>query len=64
VRPYLKNTDHKKGLGEWLKVNALSSSLSTEREREREGERERERERGREREQCTKQTGESVHWLH
>jgi hypothetical protein len=30
MRPYLENTQHKKrGLVEWLKVKALSSSLST-----------------------------------
>jgi hypothetical protein len=28
-RPYLGNTHHKKGLVEWLKVKALSSSPST-----------------------------------
>jgi hypothetical protein len=28
--PILKKTPHKKGLVEWLKVKALSSSLSTE----------------------------------
>jgi hypothetical protein len=27
-RPYLENTHHTKGLVEWLKVQALSSSLS------------------------------------
>jgi hypothetical protein len=27
-RPYLKNTLHKKGLVEWLKVKALSSNPS------------------------------------
>jgi hypothetical protein len=26
TRPYLENTHHKKGLVEWLKVKALSSS--------------------------------------
>jgi hypothetical protein len=30
VRPYLEKTHHKKGLVEWLKVKALSSSPSTE----------------------------------
>jgi hypothetical protein len=29
VRPYLKNAQHKKGLVEWLKAKALSSSPST-----------------------------------
>jgi hypothetical protein len=29
MRPYLENTHHKKGLMEWLKVHALSSSPST-----------------------------------
>jgi hypothetical protein len=29
VRPYLENTQHKKGLVEWLKVKALSLNLST-----------------------------------
>jgi hypothetical protein len=29
VRPYLENTLHQKGLVEWLKVKALSSSPST-----------------------------------
>jgi hypothetical protein len=29
MRPYLKNTLHKKKLVEWLKVKALSSSPST-----------------------------------
>jgi hypothetical protein len=28
-RPYLENTQHKKGLMEWLKVQAMSSSPST-----------------------------------
>jgi hypothetical protein len=28
VRPYLENTHHKKGLEEWFKVKALSSSPS------------------------------------
>jgi hypothetical protein len=27
--PYLKKTDHRKGLAEWLKVRALSSNPST-----------------------------------
>jgi hypothetical protein len=30
VRPYLKETLHKKGLVKWLKVKALSSNPSTE----------------------------------
>jgi hypothetical protein len=29
VRPYLKNTHHKIGLVEWLKLKALSSSPNT-----------------------------------
>jgi hypothetical protein len=29
LRPCLENTHHKEGLAKWLKVNALSSSLST-----------------------------------
>jgi hypothetical protein len=30
MRTYLKKTHHKKGLVEWLKVQALNSSPSTE----------------------------------
>jgi hypothetical protein len=30
MRPYLEKTHYKKGLVEWLKVKALSSSTSTE----------------------------------
>jgi hypothetical protein len=33
MRPYLKNTHHKKGLVEWLKVKALSSNPSTSRKK-------------------------------
>jgi hypothetical protein len=29
LKPYLEKTHHEKGLVEWLKVQALSSSLST-----------------------------------
>jgi hypothetical protein len=29
MRPYLEKIHHKKGLAEWLKVKALSSSPST-----------------------------------
>jgi hypothetical protein len=52
VKPYLKNTSTKKGMVEWLKVYALSSSPSTAKNRERERERKREggTEGGRERE--------------
>jgi hypothetical protein len=35
ARPYLEKTLHKKGLVEWLKVHALSSSLSTTKKKER-----------------------------
>jgi hypothetical protein len=34
VRYFLENTHHIKGLGEWLKVEALSSSLSSAKGRE------------------------------
>jgi hypothetical protein len=33
VRPYPEDTHHKKGLPEWLKVKALSSSPSTRRKK-------------------------------
>jgi hypothetical protein len=33
VRPYLKNTHHKKGLAEWLKVKTLSSNPSTKKKK-------------------------------
>jgi hypothetical protein len=33
VRPYLEKTHHKKGLVEWLKVEALSSNSSTARKK-------------------------------
>jgi hypothetical protein len=35
MRPYLKNTHHKKGLVEWLKVKTPSSSPSTTKKRKR-----------------------------
>jgi hypothetical protein len=33
MRPYLKNTQHKKQLVEWLKVKALSSNPRTEKKK-------------------------------
>jgi hypothetical protein len=36
VRPYLKNTQRRKGLVEWLKVKALSSNPSTAKKRKKE----------------------------
>jgi hypothetical protein len=33
MRPYLKNTHHKRRLAEWLKVKALSLSPSTTRKK-------------------------------
>jgi hypothetical protein len=33
ARPYLKKKNHKKGLVEWLKVQALSSNPSTEKKK-------------------------------
>jgi hypothetical protein len=35
VRPYLEKKNHKKGLVEWLKVQALNSSPSTAEKTER-----------------------------
>jgi hypothetical protein len=33
AKPYLKKKNHQKGLGEWLKVQALSSNPSTAKEK-------------------------------
>jgi hypothetical protein len=38
MRPYLEKTHHKKGLVEWLKAKALSSSLSTTKKKKEEEE--------------------------